>query len=620
VQYRAEIDGLRALAVVPVILFHAGLHAFGGGFVGVDVFFVISGYLITSIIVSEMDRGDFSIARFYERRARRILPALFLVLILTAPLAATWIVPEARTDYFRTLAGVSLFASNIVFWRQSGYFDSAAETKPLLHTWSLGVEEQFYLLFPLLLLLVVWTGRRRAPAILAVVAVASLALAQWAVARSPAASFFLLPTRAWELLAGAVLAVAPFQLPRAVRNIGAVAGMVMVVAAIFLFDRNTPTPSVYTLLPVLGTVMMIACARDDTLVGSALAARPLVLIGLISYSAYLWHQPLLALTRLRSIEEPSPIVLAILVGLTFVLAYLTWRFVETPFRRRASRKAVATSAIAATAFLLVGSVIAVLSLSSTDGPDPTNGRCNVGAADCFAVPGASRQVALWGDSYADAFASDLGKRLAHHGIALRLFVRNGCPSLVKVTRNEAGAGGQAIADQCTTHNRHALEVIRREKFDFVVLTSAYQTYLTQKNTSGQPLLVSPDGSREDPARMLSGHLRETILATGTRVLLVTPHPVVRDFPVQRKKLYFSETDQIYADYDAATTARASVLGRLAGLSFDEIDGRELLCARTQCPVVAGTRILLYDGSHLGPYLAGKLAARITEVILRETAP
>jgi peptidoglycan/LPS O-acetylase OafA/YrhL len=205
VNYRAEIDGLRALAVLSVILFHAGFDGFGGGFVGVDVFFVISGYLITTIIISELNEGQFSLVNFYERRARRILPALFFTIILCIPFAWFWLLPSDLRDFSQSLIAVPIFSSNILFWRESGYFHAAAELKPLLHTWSLAVEEQYYIFFPLFLMFFWRLGKFWISALLSVVFVVSLAVAQWASVEMPEAAFFLLPTRGWELLIGVSL-------------------------------------------------------------------------------------------------------------------------------------------------------------------------------------------------------------------------------------------------------------------------------------------------------------------------------------------------------------------------------------------------------------------------------
>lgn len=206
-RYRAEVDGLRSIAVVPVILFHAGLSVFSGGYVGVDVFFVISGYLITMILAQEIADGRFSLLRFYERRARRILPALFAVMLLCLPFAWMWMLHWEMLNFARSLVAVNLFASNVLFYMQAGYFAPSAEEFPLLHTWSLAVEEQFYIVF-LLLLLVLWRfGRRSVMVIIGVLALLSLALCQWLITSQPDATFYLIHTRAWELFAGALVAL-----------------------------------------------------------------------------------------------------------------------------------------------------------------------------------------------------------------------------------------------------------------------------------------------------------------------------------------------------------------------------------------------------------------------------
>ena len=200
-KYRAEIDGLRALAVVPVILFHAGFELFSGGFVGVDVFFVISGYLITTILIEDIDNNRFSIVNFYDRRARRILPALFFVMLVCIPFAWMWMLPNQMNDFAKSLVAVTLFASNILFWRESGYFDAAAEEKPLLHTWSLAVEEQYYLLFPIFLILAWRFGKNRVFWMIVLMAAISLLLSEWGWRNQTTANFYLAPTRAWELFA-----------------------------------------------------------------------------------------------------------------------------------------------------------------------------------------------------------------------------------------------------------------------------------------------------------------------------------------------------------------------------------------------------------------------------------
>ena len=259
-EYRREIDGLRVLAVLPVILYHAGFETLSGGFVGVDVFFVISGYLITTIILAELEQGKFSIVNFYERRARRILPALFLVMLVCIPAAWFWLLPSDMKNFSQSLVSVSFFVSNILFWHQSGYFDASAELKPLLHTWSLAVEEQYYVICPLFLMLFWRLGKRWILVALGLVFVASLALAQWAAYAKPAAAFFLLPTRVWELLIGAFAA---FYLSKANRKefgkaageFGGWLGVALILYAVFAFSKATPFPGFYALVPALGTVL-----------------------------------------------------------------------------------------------------------------------------------------------------------------------------------------------------------------------------------------------------------------------------------------------------------------------------------------------------------------------------
>ncbi len=366
-KYRSEIDGLRAVAVVPVILFHAGFERFSGGFVGVDVFFVLSGYLITSILLAEISAGRFSLLRFYERRARRILPALYFVMLATLPVAFRLMLPDEFEGFTHALISVLAFGSNIYFWQTTDYFSRAAEENPLLHTWSLGVEEQYYMLFPLGLLLLWRLGPRGALAGILAGTLASLALAEYAVHRWPVPAFFLLPTRAWELGLGSLAA---FYLSRRGlvrvegRFAGAAAalGLAMILASVGLYDVETPFPSLYALLPTLGTVLVVLFAAPGALAGRLLAWRPVVFVGLISYSAYLWHQPLFAFARLASFRQPGDRLMLALALLSLLLAALTWRYVERPFRDRTvvNARGILTQGLAASAGLLVLALVSPL--------------------------------------------------------------------------------------------------------------------------------------------------------------------------------------------------------------------------------------------------------------------
>jgi peptidoglycan/LPS O-acetylase OafA/YrhL len=342
-EYRREIDGLRAVAVLPVILFHAGFSVFAGGFVGVDVFFVISGYLITTIILGEMNNGKFSIVTFYERRARRILPPLFFVIFCCLPFAWLWLSPDDLNYFCKSLMAVSAFSSNILFWLNSGYFDTTAEFIPLLHTWSLAVEEQFYILFPPFLMLV-WKLRKRLIfCSLLFIAIVSLACAQYGAYHYPSATFFLLHTRGWELAIGSLIAFyflykqEQAELIRSHKKVSETLGLLglfLICYSIFAFDKTIPFPSIYALIPTIGTALIIIFATTDTTAGRFLGTKPMVGIGLISYSIYLWHQPLFAFARHRSLLEPSMGLLLLLSFLSISLGYISWLYIEKPFRNK----------------------------------------------------------------------------------------------------------------------------------------------------------------------------------------------------------------------------------------------------------------------------------------------
>lgn len=359
-KYRAEIDGLRAVAVLPVIFFHAGFQLFGGGFVGVDIFFVISGYLITTILIEEIDQQKFSIVTFYERRARRILPALFFMMICAFPFAWMLMLPSDMELFAHSLIAVSLFVSNFLYWQESDYFAGNAEENPMLHTWSLAVEEQYYLFFPVFLFFAWRFGRQRVFWLIVVFSAISLALAEYAWRHHPSANFYLAPTRLWELFAGSIAAFLVRQHGVRANNLWSLAGLVMVAVAIFLYDKNTPFPSIYTLVPVLGVFLLVLYSGPGTYTTRLLSNRLFVGIGLISYSAYLWHQPVLAFLRIGQIDHPSLLQMCVAIAAVTVLAYLSWKYVENPFRNKAriSRKAIfSLSGIFIVAFSALGIVL-----------------------------------------------------------------------------------------------------------------------------------------------------------------------------------------------------------------------------------------------------------------------
>ncbi|WP_282348528.1 acyltransferase family protein [Pseudomonas sp. PS01301] len=568
-KYRPEIDGLRSLAVLPVILFHAGFSLFSGGFVGVDVFFVISGYLITSIILAEMTKGDFSLLRFYERRARRILPALFVMLLVCLPMAWMWLDPPDLKAFSKSLAAVPLFSSNLLFWRESGYFDAAAEMKPLLHTWTLAVEEQYYLLFPLLLMAGWRLGRRTVVAILAVLALASLALAEHGARQESVAAFYLLHARAWELLVGSFIAFYLARRPRSTASswhaqAGSLLGVAMIGYGVLAFDHATAFPGFNALLPTVGAGLVILFAHPGNPVGRVLASRPLVGIGLISYSAYLWHQPLFAFARNNSLVAPTPTTMLGLSGLSLVLAWLSWRFVERAFRDRRHVPAARLwrySASASLLFVALGITGFVNNGFSqrfdvdpgimTAFEDPhIRDACDTnydgkGWGMDFCLFGADRQrqaadVAVFGDSHAeallpafDAAGKRYDRRIAHIGMG-------GCPPLLGVDV----AVGNYAPGACPALAQREYDYVKAHGIKTVVLVSRWTLYTDgdydQNRMSGYFLVdqASQARTREASRAVFEKALERTIdayRALGAQVYVVTQAPQQQTSP---KQLYY----------------------------------------------------------------------------------
>lgn len=361
-KYRSEIDGLRAIAVIAVLLYHAeflifGVNPFKGGFIGVDIFFVISGYLITSIILKEMNENRFSLLNFYNRRARRILPALLLVMLVTLPFAYIYMMPKPLNEY----AGASLsalgFGSNIWFWLEDSYTAEPSRLKPLLHTWTLAVEEQFYILFPLLLLLI----RKYQLTLFVIGFLISLQIAQTHSASNPDATFFLLHTRMWELLAGAILAKLEIERGRKTSKASLFMpfiGLAMILYALISFEDTMRHPAYITLIPVIGTMLIIWFSAQNTAAVKLLSLRPVVGIGLVSYSLYLWHYPIFAFARI-DMGELTPEIKLACIALSFILAGFSYKFVEQPLRHKASFKTFLSLVIAATVVIAALNIYAL---------------------------------------------------------------------------------------------------------------------------------------------------------------------------------------------------------------------------------------------------------------------
>ncbi|MGY2223635.1 acyltransferase family protein [Pseudomonas gingeri] len=549
--YRKDIDGLRAVAVIAVVLFHFDVPGFTGGFVGVDVFFVISGYLITSIIWRERQDGRFSLVEFWSRRARRILPALFVMML--ASLVAGWflLAPKDYDELGRSVHYQVIFTSNLLFARQDGYFETASDLKPLLHTWSLSIEEQFYVIFPLLLMLL--SSRLKYWRMgLFLLLLMSFAMSQWTLGLSPQKAFYLLPMRAWELLAGVVLAVMPVGQRISLIKAQAVSAfsLGLILLAVFAYDSGTSFPGAAALLPVVGAAGLIwANGQQATLVGKVLGSRLLVGVGLISYSWYLWHWPVLVFGKYASVYGLGAWGLAGLFILSLVLSYGSWRFVEVPFRERrllaGRRQILLVSGVAILGLGLLGKSLGWAAgvpwrlspqalqyaqartwspeLMSCLSDDKKRDRpfCHFGPQ-----PQAARAL-VWGDSHAAALIPALEDEARKHGVNITHAAYSGC---LPFSRSESTPG-------CARFNQRVARALDEEKYSDVVLVGRWSLYVYgQRSGDTGPALMDPATGKYDRAvaeRRFAegmGNLVRQLRGAGHRVWLVKEVPL-QDFSV-----------------------------------------------------------------------------------------
>ncbi|WP_158275484.1 acyltransferase family protein [Maritimibacter sp. 55A14] len=649
-RHRSEIDGLRAVAVVPVILYHAGFGAFGGGYVGVDVFFVISGYLITGIILDDLQRGRFSIANFYERRMRRILPALFLVMFFC--IAAFWFImlPEQFSDFSQSLVATSVFASNVLFWQESGYFAAANEFKPLLHTWSLAVEEQFYLFFPLMCLLF-WRHRSHTLVwITLAVMFASFALCEMAWRTYPRANFYLAPTRIWELFAGSICAHLMIVNRFKGNAVLSLMGLGMILASVFLLDSSVGYPSKYALLPVVGTVLVILFSAPDEMAGRLLSIRPLVWIGLVSYSAYLWHQPIFVFARMASLTWPTPEKMFVLSALTFLPAYVSWRFVEQPFRRadrsifNTRPRVFAFSAVGILGFVVLGTVgvvgnglpwridygrVAAL-LAYQEFSYPERDTCylvreefpsDTQIADCAADADRPADAIFIGDSHADALNYTLGRALSAQGLNMAFTGTESCPPVIGFVR-------QAPYYDCDKKLRTLLVQVLSSPAQYVILHARWSYYLDVEpfangvgGTDGENGALTPlTDMRRRTISDAYADFAEKLAEEGKTVVLIYPIPEAGwDVPMHLAKMVLRGMDdrpRLSIPYDAVLQRNASVIE-----VFDSIQQERIIRVRSglvfcdpganRCFQESESNIPLYrDPDHLTHEGAEMLAAEV----------
>ncbi len=649
--YRPEVDGLRAIAVGAVILYHAGFAGFPGGYVGVDIFFVISGYLITSILANDLASGRFSIRKFYERRARRIFPALFFVMACCLPFAWAWLTPGQLREFFQSVVAVTLFLSNVYFWLKSGYFGQNTETVPLIHTWSLAVEEQFYVVFPLLLFVLWKLAPRVRSWLICGLAGVSLAACIYFELRDPSFNFFFAPTRAWELLAGALVALhrarwLEGRLASTVwREVFGALAIALIGGSIFLYSKDTPFPGRAAVPPVLGTALILAFCSPSTTLGRVLAWRPMVAIGLVSYSAYLWHQPLFAFARAVAPSHPTPALYAALIALTGVLATLSWRFVERPFRQagRVSRPRIFWFSVATSmAFLAIGAGghwrngfpgrfdASSNQLAATSTASPLRAKCHTEGVAYLKPSLACRYFndrstwAVFGDSHGVELAYALAEDLKPRGQGVIHLTSSGCQPALTFESNVPG---------CSAWVRESLALLEKSPdIHDVVLVFRHSFHLYGDQVRGFPVLPdsAPAFLREQPADAARNaywssffELVRRLKAAGKAVHVADPIPELGtaiDRMIYRRDMFGGVAVQKVGNPVAYYVQRnRGILPKLAELAASgnavRVVSQDAFCDGVQCFAVMDGDAMYFDDNH--PSVAG--AQRLARLLVR-TAP
>jgi peptidoglycan/LPS O-acetylase OafA/YrhL len=602
-KYRPEIDGLRAVAVLPVLLFHAGLDVFSGGYVGVDVFFVISGFLITGLIREDLAQGKFSILGFYERRVRRILPALTFTVIATSIVAFAVMLPSFLIDYSKSLVSVATFLSNMYFWRYSGYFDASAELRPMLHTWSLAVEEQFYIFMPIAAFVAYKFFRTYWLWIFGLAAAASLALSIYATQTAPTANFFVLPTRAWELLLGALLASIPARSAKgSLAQALAGLGLGLILYAVFAYTEATPFPGLTALAPCVGSALIIYFAHPtQTWVGRLLASKPATAIGLISYSLYLVHWPVAVFWRYLTLQQPGFWGAIAIVAISLPLAYVSWRYVERPFRKRGGASSLKVALIGLAALAGIGAIGAlgwatgglpqrISSAAIASAPEAQgasswrNGLCFFegdldfsawSAEACVINPSGEIPVLLWGDSFAAHYTPGIAAVAEGGPMRVYQYTAAGCPPALTYY--------SYARPNCRPFNEHALQLVDQLGVRRVILSARWV----------------------DLQRRGLEHLESTLDALAARGVEV--------YVVGQSPIFMTDVAVIGArGHDAWTPAidlRVNDELRAMAGPARFIDPIPALCGDGLCPIRDAGRYLYYDYGHFSD-LGSERAARL----------
>lgn len=634
--YRKDIDGLRALAVIPVILFHADVSFFQGGYVGVDIFFVISGYLITLILYREVQLKEFSIANFYERRIRRILPVLFAVMAFC--FVVGWLVysPDEFQRLAKSIKYTTIFWSNSLFARKTGYFDTGAEHEALLHTWSLSVEEQYYIIFPLIFFAISKYLKSSYFLCLSLIFILSLALSVYGVQVNPHEAFFSTQMRAWELISGGFIAlnVLPELSNRRIKNILSLTGFFCIAISVFLFDSSTVFPGFSALLPTLGAALIIYSGLkggNELLVGKLLSLRPVVFIGAISYSLYMWHWPLIVFAKHIFIRPLTVFEIAALLTVIGCVSILSWKYIEQPFRK-SSLPSKRRKLFYTTLWIMLAAVALSLLVKVNDGfPSridihPVNdvewdrvGKCSKELKETIqfvdtcsiGVTGIEPSFILWGDSHARAIATGVRASASRNGVSGKIATIDACPPLLGV--------GRPDVNECLDFNQSVFDyIVNHPELETIILSARWAINAKgdrYKEESGtKVVLIDTDSGvpvGSDNAAIFDIALKRTVaklLELKRRVVIVSQVPEV-GYNVPSAYFVTKRTNRDLNAVVAPTVVEYERRNESVMKTFDDLGERnvtildpwKVLCGREFCSVKSDFNLLYRDTNHLSSY-------------------
>jgi peptidoglycan/LPS O-acetylase OafA/YrhL len=650
-EYRADLDGLRAIAVLVVVFNHAGLSIFSGGYIGVDIFFVISGFLITGIIAREIRTNEFTVLKFYERRIRRILPAL-TVMVVFALLAALLLYDSGRFKSFaKSLLATMLFYSNINFWNEAGYFDAPSLLKPLLHTWSLAVEEQFYIVYPLFMYAIYNWARKFEKHILVAVGLLSLSLAVYTVGiKDVTSAFYLAHMRAWELLVGGLLAlnIVPATPNKKINTALSFIGLLMIAIPVFCYTDKTPFPGLSAAVPVLGTALiMYSNTTEKSLVGKFLSIAPMVFIGQISYSLYLWHWPLFTYVEYYVIRPLTGLELTLLLVVIFGISALSWRFVETPFR---SRRFLSTSQVFAFG---LGSMVVIVAAAGIvyryngfpgrEGSMPLVEFIDKENTDHFTkcaedtdghksclMGDKSQPVSfmLWGDSHAVAVRGAVERAAVRNGFYGLFTYKLACPPLMGVTSDFS-----FFTEPCDEYNKGVMLYLEKHpEISTVIIAGRWSFYIEGEykpsKTTGSILDVTVKSPTETKDEKFVedglGRTVQSLLDMNRKVVIVSQVPEIGyDVPSANFIATRSGRDvnEIVApsveDYLSRNQKSIAILDALKSKpGVQVVDPWVILCADGKCRATVNGNLLYRDDDHLS-HFGAELITPVFEPIFKE---